>query len=1120
MTPPPSLPSTPVRITCSNDETDDAASRPPIIIRAYGEHHGAAAAVSIRQGCTWIPAAPSSSMSVASSSSSPGTSASTRNRLQTDRLVYASHAILNVAEPQIIPLGTISSSSSSSSSSTPSDALPVNSNAHNNNKAATETLTSTETVWTVCQTLRTNLLEQQQLLQPESASSETSSLPVITALGSVADPDRKGRWGLICGYSNGAISIWLPDVQKQDHHHRHHREHWEELIIPISSHNRLSITTITAIWEPMHYRAAQTQSDMNHYRPGDVGIFLAVGTAERCLVYQIQIHQFVGSATTTPYTDQKEQQSLTTGQQSQSSLQQEHQKENDFKSTMQVIAISPIHETAVCTVQWHYFSSTKNLCLLVGTAAPRHNKIHIHQIRNQGQKPRDNFHNYEKEHGLRAPRLIHYVGALVGHEDWITCFDWWEPLLERLDDDDAVVDRQRTVDIVSSTRTNAAATSPTSVSSSTCHPLLASGSQDCKIRLWMFRSHQTKTMVGKMTTSNADSTLNDAEECTDVTHSTNIDKDHSDGENSVHDHHDADEDDEEGESRLEMITQVTDSDHTIITSITLEALLIGHEESVTSVIWHPNPQDLYGHDQLLISSSLDRSILLWGSSDEGIWVPLTRVGSAGGILGGAVGSSLLGYCQVTVDPRSGRHMIGHAYGGSLHIWSAHESLSEQITPTLSLEERASFVRWKASPCITGHFHGVTDLCWEACKGEYLLTVGNDQTCRLWAPVQLISGDNVWLELARPQVHGYTLSAVGSLSTRKHRHLFVSGADEKEIRVFDAPRATLRLLQAISRNSTPLEDSIDRVERAFIPALGLSNKANIADRAEEVGDAEEASADAKLPVERDLGAASLWPEVRKLFGHNTELYCFAVYTNKDENKDDVLLASSCKARTVQDASIRLWNVSTGAVQVLEGGHKSTVATLDFSSDGNWLASSGKDRRLCLWKREISEYNLAWVKDSAHKRIIWSVSFCPNDSSMLASGSRDGCIKIWHVDAVVSVVYSFPPQSLINTKPTSVTSIAFAPIMIQNRYAMLAVGLESGRIELFLIPTWGLGEKPSLLMVLPLELCHVASITKLAWRPLEKCTKHLFLASSSMDCGCRINRIEIPSLDADTPHAIEM
>ena len=84
---------------------------------------------------------------------------------------------------------------------------------------------------------------------------------------------------------------------------------------------------------------------------------------------------------------------------------------------------------------------------------------------------------------------------------------------------------------------------------------------------------------------------------------------------------------EEGESRS-------------VTSVYLEALLVGHEEPVTSISWHPCRKSIYGRDLILISSSMDRTILVWGEHESGILTPISRVGSAGGILDGPVGSSL------------------------------------------------------------------------------------------------------------------------------------------------------------------------------------------------------------------------------------------------------------------------------------------------------------------------------------------------------------------------------------------------------------------------------------------------------------------------------------------------
>lgn len=80
----------------------------------------------------------------------------------------------------------------------------------------------------------------------------------------------------------------------------------------------------------------------------------------------------------------------------------------------------------------------------------------------------------------------------------------------------------------------------------------------------------------------------------------------------------------------------------------------------------------------------------------------------------------------------------------------------------------------------------------------------------------------------------------------------------------------------------------------------------------------------------------------------------------------------------------------------------MVTISFSPDSKLIASSGKDRRLCIWRlnsNSIStshKYSLVAAVDSAHKRIVWSSHFCPQDQSLLATGSRDGFVKIWRLE----------------------------------------------------------------------------------------------------------------------------
>jgi len=177
-----------------------------------------------------------------------------------------------------------------------------------------------------------------------------------------------------------------------------------------------------------------------------------------------------------------------------------------------------------------------------------------------------------------------------------------------------------------------------------------------------------------------------------------------------------------------------------------------------------------------------------------VWVPITRVGTAGGILGGSIGSSLLGFVNVMWNGE-GTSIVGHGYGGSIHFWTSSASNSNSNTTSNTTSEGqpggvggGEVERWRANPCLTGHFQGVSDIDWEATGGRYLLSVGLDQTCRLWSllpplptaithptptPTTTMTNSNtakqgfvsrIWREVGRPQVHGYDLTSITCIDT--------------------------------------------------------------------------------------------------------------------------------------------------------------------------------------------------------------------------------------------------------------------------------------------------------------------------------------------------------------------
>lgn len=103
-----------------------------------------------------------------------------------------------------------------------------------------------------------------------------------------------------------------------------------------------------------------------------------------------------------------------------------------------------------------------------------------------------------------------------------------------------------------------------------------------------------------------------------------------------------------------------------------------------------------------------------------------------------------------------------------------------------------------------------------------------QTTRIFAPwhnQEPHSDGGFGNEIARPQVHGHDINCAAIIQG-KGNHCFVSGAEEKVARVFEAPLSFLKTLHhAISEQSSFPEDLQADVQvlGANMSALGLSQK---------------------------------------------------------------------------------------------------------------------------------------------------------------------------------------------------------------------------------------------------------------------------------------------------------
>eukprot|EP00163_Fabomonas_tropica_P018967 TRINITY_DN3338_c0_g2_i2.p1 TRINITY_DN3338_c0_g2~~TRINITY_DN3338_c0_g2_i2.p1 ORF type:complete len:807 (+),score=134.55 TRINITY_DN3338_c0_g2_i2:171-2591(+) len=506
-------------------------------------------------------------------------------------------------------------------------------------------------------------------------------------------------------------------------------------------------------------------------------------------------------------------------------------------------------------------------------------------------------------------------------------------------------------------------------------------------------------------------------------------------------------------------------------TVYLEAVLTGHEGKVSSLAWkRPVDSDQGCQPLSLLSSSMDRTMIVWSPDEQadGMWVSTARMGEMGG--------NTLGFYGGLFSP-SGTQVLAHNYTGAFHLWTQS---SEEAT------------LWSPTPVISGHFGAVKDVTWSA-DSQYLTSVSLDQTSRVYAPVTFAGYQGKWLEVARPQVHGYDI--ICGVNVPSKVHTIVTGSDEKILRVFEAPKTFTETLKSICGITTQDPSIADRPLLATLPELGLSNKA---EGTEEVS---ETSAPVyqpdHIPYEEDLIQSTLWSETQKLYGHPNELLCVAV------NDTGSLIASACKASQESDATIRLWDTDKWLQQQELVSHTLSVVQLSFApscpNSPARLLSASRDRSFSLFQRDGStqQWSLVAKVEKAHARIVWSCTWAP-DCTWFATASRDKKVKLWKTASLAP--NTSPVTFTLPTFPAAVTAVAARTHPTRDGMAILAVGLEDGGVRIFSVTLKSEEDEWQVDEICQVSRAHAptATVSRLAWRAGEG----LFLAVASMDNSVRL------------------
>lgn len=459
-------------------------------------------------------------------------------------------------------------------------------------------------------------------------------------------------------------------------------------------------------------------------------------------------------------------------------------------------------------------------------------------------------------------------------------------------------------------------------------------------------------------------------------------------------------------------------------SVTFEALLLGHEDWIYTASWRR-----HGSQLQLLSASADNSLAIWEcDSESGVWVCATRLGEISAQKGSTTATGSMGGFWIGLWSSEGQ-VVGLGRTGGFRLWTYARGQD----------------RWVQDVAVSGHVKEVTGLAWSE-DGDYLLSTSADQTTRLHAEWNR-ENEKSWHEFARPQIHGYDLNCIDTLGNSH----FVSGADEKLLRVFEEPKAIALLLQKLCGIEGPQQDQMP--ETANMPALGLSNKAiqAVADRDSITYTGQDPGQDAepdltvhtsgleldKPPFEDHLSRQTLWPESEKLYGHGYEISAVTA------SHDGTLIATACRASSIEHAVIRIYDTAHWReIKPPLMAHSLTIARLKFSDDDGYLLSVGRDRQWAVFERDHAQpqvYTLAAANQKGHSRMIQDAAWGPTAGGRIfATAGRDKLVKLWQANG---------KQILCNATIAashSVTAVAFLPtILHQTLY--IAYGTENGSIS---------------------------------------------------------------------------
>lgn len=149
------------------------------------------------------------------------------------------------------------------------------------------------------------------------------------------------------------------------------------------------------------------------------------------------------------------------------------------------------------------------------------------------------------------------------------------------------------------------------------------------------------------------------------------------------------EDLQQYESKTSFILQ--DEEEAKVFNVTLESVLAGHQEAVSSIKWAMRSEESKEartlQDFCFLSSSFDFTVCVWKpEADTGVWSVESTLGAMQGNKHAYFGALFL---------EDDREILAHTFNGAMHQW-----------------KKSADGKWVPQLTVKGHFGEVTDLDWD------------------------------------------------------------------------------------------------------------------------------------------------------------------------------------------------------------------------------------------------------------------------------------------------------------------------------------------------------------------------------------------------------------------------